>query len=107
MQTVNEGSSAWLTVSFKDKNGALAAPTAVHYRVDCVTTRTSVRPLTPIPGSLAGTLEIALAPEDTAIRNASNPTEVKRVTVVAQYGGSTDQVTDEYDYAVKNLRYYG
>ena len=106
MQTVNEGSSAWLTVLFKDKSGALAAPTSVVYRVDCVTTRTSVRPATPITSGLAGSMEITLAPEDTAIRNAANPTEIKRVTVVAQYGGPTDQVTDEVDYAVKNLRYY-
>ena len=43
MERVNEQSTAYLTVSFRDKAGALATPAAISYRVDDEATRTQIR----------------------------------------------------------------
>lgn len=59
-----------------------------------------------VPGPYAGQMEIALTPIDTVIRNSSNASEVRRVTIVAQYGSNADQATSEFDYSVINLKFY-
>ena len=101
--TVNEGTSSWLTVSFKDKAGALAAPVAVNYRIDCLTTDTMVRDWTPV-GTPLSVVEIALTSDDNDIITPANPVETRRVTIEAIYGiGDTDKATSEYDYVVRNL----
>ncbi|OHD23484.1 MAG: hypothetical protein A2Y38_19115 [Spirochaetes bacterium GWB1_59_5] len=97
---VKEGSTAYLTATFKDKTGALAAPSTLSYRIDCLTTGQVVRDdmlLTP-----ADTVEITLTPADMAILTAGNSRETKRVTVKAGYGAN-DAVNDEYELIVKNL----
>jgi hypothetical protein len=71
-----------------------------------MTTKTNVRASTPMSPPFAGQMEIALTSGDTLIRNISNAQEVKRVTVIAEYGSSNDQATAEYDYAVNNLKFY-
>lgn len=100
--SVNEGTTAYLAVAFKDKAGAPATPTAVEYRIDCLTSSRSVRSLTTV--AAAASIEITLEPIDNLIFDASSTIERRRVTVVARYGaGSTDQVTGEHDYDVRNL----
>lgn len=100
MATVKEGSTAYLTVTFKDKAGALSAPANLSYRIDCLATGQVVRgdtPLTP-----ASTVEITLTPADMAILAAGSAYETKRVTVKAGYGAG-DAVNDEYSLIVKAL----
>ncbi len=100
MQVVNERSTAYLTVCFYDKAGVLATPTRVTYRIDDVTTGQAVRGDTTL--GVANTIEITLTPADSAILNTYGVDELHRVTVIAVYG-SSDQLTDEYIYTVKNL----
>lgn len=100
MATVNEGSTAYLSVSFSDKAGAPAQPDAVSYRIDCVTTGQVVLAETPL--APAASVEIVLTPTYNAILAAGNRVERKRVTVVASYGAA-DAVNDAYDYHVRNL----
>lgn len=100
MVTVNEGSTAYLTVTFRDKSGALAAPSSLSYRIDCLITGQVVRADTAL--TPADTVEITLTPADMAIITASNSRETKRVTVKAGYGAS-DAVNGEYELIVKNL----
>ena len=100
---VNERTTAYLKVAFRDKAGALAAPSGVSYRIDCLTTGQSVRPDTAV--APASEVEITLTADDNAMRSAGNVAESRRVTVVATYGSSADQVTAEHDYAVKNLMF--
>lgn len=102
-QSVNERTTAYLSVSFKDKAGALAAPTAVTYRIDCLTSSQAVRGSTAV--APAGTVEITLTADDNAMRSQSNRSELRRVTVVATYGSASDQLTSEHDYAVTNLQF--
>ena len=55
MKRVNEKSTAYLTVTFRDKAGAAQAPASAKYRIDDVTTGQLVRGDTDIssPGSTA------------------------------------------------------
>lgn len=97
---VNEGSTAYLDVLFKDKDGVVAAPSGVTYRIDCMTTGQQVLADTVI--SPAGTVEITLTPGNNAIITATNRSEIKRVTVSASYGAS-DAINKPFDYLVQNL----
>jgi hypothetical protein len=100
MKHVNEGTTSYLTISCKDKDGVLAAPSAVSYSVYCLTTKQEVRAVTVL--APAAQIEITLTPADTAILATGNKSERKRVTVVASYGAG-DGVNDDYDFTVDNL----
>lgn len=100
VQTVPEKTTAYLTVSFLDKNGAPDIPASVAYRIDCITTNAQILGDTALPPAAA--IEITLTPAQNAILNQANPRESKRVTVKATYAAS-DALNDEYVYVVKNL----
>lgn len=104
MNIVNKSSTSYVTISLKDKAGAAAAPTAITYRIDCLTTGFNVRPWTAV--APAASVEITLTADDNAIVEESNQRERRRITVVAAYGaGGDDQIVDEYDYEVRNLKF--
>lgn len=102
IEEVNENNSAYLDITFKDENDALAAPNSVIYRIDCVTTGTAIKDPTTVntPGS---SMRITLDKTHTAIIG-TNKQELKRVSVTAVYGAN-DEENDEYDFYVKNLKY--
>jgi len=101
MQRVNEKSTAYLTITFRDKVGAAQAPTSAKYRIDDITSGQTVRGDTDIlaPGS---TVELVLTVADNTMKNAGAPHEQRRVTIEAGYGDG-DAVTAEYVYEVLNL----
>lgn len=88
VDTLNEDSTAFLTVVFTDKAGDPATPTAVNYRVDCLTNGREVRDWTTWSGTLDDTIEIELTPQDNAILSSANETETRRVQVVSTYASS-------------------
>lgn len=97
---VNEGSTAYLTVTLKDKGGALAAPATLTYSLHCLTTGAVLRneaALLP-----ASQVEITLTPADNAIQVPANLYETRLVTVKAGYGAA-DALQEQYEYRVKNL----
>lgn len=100
---MREKSTAYLTVTFKDKNGAPATPTLVSYRVDCATTGASIRPPTDVPP--ASQVEITLTADENAILNDGNAVEVRCVTVVATYGADSDRLSEQFEYRIDNLRF--
>lgn len=100
METVNERSTAYLQMTFKDKVGAAQTPTSISYRIDDKDTGAEIKPETSV--SPASMVEIVLAPEDNRILNNVGRNEWRRVTVKAPYGAS-DQVTGEFVYRVINL----
>jgi hypothetical protein len=100
-QTVNDSSTAYLSVTFTDKTGVAVAPSTVNYTIHDVTSNTQVKASTSV--SPSATVEITILPSENAILDTAQNYEMRRVTVIAAYGGS-DQVTDEYTYRVKNLR---
>lgn len=100
MQSVNEGNTAWLAVSFTDRTGVAAAPSSITYRIDDVTSGAQVRANT-VVGSPAASIEIELTPADNAILS-SRPKERRRVTVQAVFSG--DRVhNQQFVYEVANL----
>lgn len=99
MPSVNEKSTAYLTVTFKDKAGVQQVPASATYRIDCLTTGTAIKAETAL--TPAGSVEITLTPTDNRIIAAANVRESRRVTVNAVYGAS-DEVHDQFDYDVEN-----
>jgi hypothetical protein len=103
---VTEGTTAYLTVTFYDKNGVPSSPSSLSYRIDDVTgeTPTVVRADTAI--GAADSVEITLTPADNAILAAANAEERRLVTVTATYGAD-DALQADYEYRVRNLRMVG
>lgn len=100
---INEKTTAYLPLAFRDKGGKLAAPTAITYRIDCLTTGQAVKAWSAL--SPAAEAEITLSASDNAILGA-NDRERRLVTVIAAYGPSNDdQVTGEFSYDVRNLKF--
>lgn len=104
MQSINEKSSGYLEVALFDRAGAPAVPSSVTYRIDCLTSGDLVRTWT--AATPAAVVQITLTPTDNAMRRESSATEKRRVTLVASYGaGLEDQMTSEFDYQVRNLKF--
>ena len=101
MDRVNEGSTAYLTVSFLDKNGTASAPSSVSYRIDCLTSGAAIKGDTSV--TAGASVEITLSAADNALQSQTRARERRRVTVTGTYGAS-DAVRDQYDYDVVNLR---
>lgn len=100
VDVVNERTTAYLTVSFKDKTGALVAPSTVTYSVYCMTNNQELRAATSL--GAASTIEIVLGASDNAIVNQANGRERRRVTVKSTYGVA-DELNDQFEYYVQNL----
>ena len=101
--TINAASSGTLTIEFLDEAGALAVPSSISYRIDCVTSGAVIRNDSSI--APASTIDLALTPDDTRIVTPSDRMERRRVTLVVTFGPD-DQITDDYEYTVRNLNYY-
>lgn len=101
LEIIDEETSAYLTVTFKDKDGQQQAPSSASYRIDCLTNDQEVRTDTSL--TPAAQIEIHLEPTDNAIINQDNQTETRLVTIKASYGAS-DGINASYKYNVRNLK---
>lgn len=99
---VPEGSSAYLGVEFRDREGKLALPAAVEYEIRDLTTNQTILAATPFT-PVAPRITIHLTPTDNALQNAENRRERRAITVTADMGAG-EQLRDEFRYAVLNLR---
>lgn len=99
MENVSAGSTAYLTATFRDKTGALAVPSTVTYKVDCLTTGTVI--LASTSATASSSVEFTLTPTINTIQTSTNQKEVRRVTVTGSYGAS-DAIVAVYDYVVIN-----
>ncbi len=102
MSTVNEDSTAYLDVDFKDKDDELEAPTTISYRIDCLTNGQEVKDDTAFTPA-AASIEIELTKTDNAIISQTNNSEKRLVTVTGVYGGD-DQIVKEYQYDLINMK---
>jgi len=101
MERVNEGSTAYITATFKD----VTAPERRHERYLPDTRRSQPDGIE--GGNGAGRERVGgyhLTPAVNRIIRAANALEVRVVTVKAIYGDA-DAVIEEYRYQVKNLRF--
>lgn len=100
MFKVNEGTTAYVTFTFRNKSGAPEAPTTIRYWIDDVSSDQRVRESTAVdPGSI---VEVKLTTTDTQILNMSSISEERRITVRGEYG-EDDAVVSEMFYEVVNL----
>ena len=99
---VNENSTAYLTLTFKDKNGNLATPQTIIYNIHCLTNGQEIKGDTNV--TPASSVEITITPNENRIIDPNNKYERRLVTVTATYNAN-DEVTAEYEYKVLNLRY--
>ena len=100
MPIVNEKSTAYLTATFRDKNGVAAQPTSSSYQID-TEDGTSIRTSEALSPS-SGVVEITLNKDDNTLKDTSLDIERHRVTVNGVFG-SNDEVNNEFIYEVRNL----
>lgn len=100
---INEGTTAWVTLAFKDRAGAPVSPTSMIYRIDCMTSGAAITPPTTIllPGT---TPEITITALENALQDQNNPQEYRRMTITANYG-LADVLNSTFDWTVNNLNY--
>lgn len=102
MHTISEKTTAWLTVTFKDRSGENQAPDSCRYRIDTSMDR-EVRPWEPIPSSESH--EIKLTPTDNSIIDKGNvDIQQNVVTIHATFGADDDERYEQYSYYIKDLR---
>lgn len=102
MDSVNEKSSATVTVEVKDKDKVLAQPTSATYRIDDVDSGDEVR-ADKVITMAGGTEEIDLEFADNTMVDATKKKEVRRLTVDAIYNAGVDEVHEEFLYELINL----
>lgn len=87
---LNEGSGFTATAYFRTRSTMAAnTPTAVKYRVDCLTTRTTLQDWTTLtPGE---SVSVSITPTHNAIQDSNNKRERKQLTVASDPGTSSEQ----------------
>lgn len=99
---VKEGSAFTATAYFRDRATAAAdAPTAVKYRVDCLTTGKVLADWTTV--SAAASVSIPLTATHNAIQSQCNRYEVRQLTVAAD-PDTAEQARESVTYEVENIR---
>jgi expansin (peptidoglycan-binding protein) len=101
MQTVNENSTAILTVTFTDENGDAAIPSGGQYTIYDVLSGITIKAWTDFTPSSA-THDIEITDEENSIIDDTQLYETRRVTVKWKYGAGKSG-TGEFIYRVKNL----
>lgn len=103
MPTITEKSTAWLTITFKNRKGNIQAPDSFRYRID-TTTGHSVRDWVTI-NNPSGSHEIKLTPDDNSIVGVRNVEAQENVVTINANFGIDDQRNEAYTYIIKNLDY--
>ena len=89
-----------LTFKFFD-DGVAATPDTIRYRIECLTTRRTVRDWTTV--SPAHEIQIVVTPDDNAILNQRSIEERKQLIVQSNYGTDTQKSTKS-EWIVENLQ---
>lgn len=101
MDEINEKTTGYLTVTFKDSSGSAAQPTSASYKIIDIDSGETVRDTTALTVS-AGVVTITLDKDDNTLLDANNDEERRRVVVSAVYNAD-DELHGVYWYKVKNL----
>ena len=98
--TINEGSSAFLTITFRDQTVVGVTPTSAAYRLDNAGVQVKGWEAF-TPSSSSHIIEITGA--ENAILNPELTQETMTVTVRWTYGTGSSG-TESFEYVIKNLR---
>lgn len=108
MEQTPEESTAWLTITFKDKDGATQAPSTAKYRID-TKGGNEIRGWTDISNPTAE-YELTLEPTDNVIKDTTEQMRSnslgnfqKNIVTVQATFGADDKRNEEYEYEVKDL----
>ena len=99
---VNDGSTAFLTITFKDKNGDPIVPDSAEYRIDDVDSGNSVKGVTAFSPTLS-THELEITKDENEMVNDDRAFERRRVTVRWLYDGGNSRGVAVFVYEVKNV----
>lgn len=99
MQSVNEGTSATLTMAFTDEDGSSITPSSATYTLFDKFSGEIVRSGAISP--LSESVDFQITPSDTAIMNSRNRYEIRTVEVTFLYDGKTGK--GEYSFKAVNL----
>lgn len=99
MDTVNEGSTAYLTCSFYSAADALVAPISINYTIVDEDSGAEVKEETEV--AAASSVTITLSPTDNTL--LSGKRQERRVVTVAASYGVDDAVREQYVYRVVRL----
>lgn len=103
LDEVNERSTSFITVTFKDEDGNPVTPDAATYRLDNVSRPiTAILPATSFP-SLATSVDIEITSDQNQIFRNRNKEEIREMTVEFDYDSGTKHGTAKYRYKVLNL----
>lgn len=101
MSQINEKSTGYLTVTFRDKTGTAEQPSSATYSIADVDSGTEVRGSTALSPS-AGVVTITLNKGDNTLVDGTKQKERRRVVVSAVYGNN-DELHHAYLYDVINV----
>jgi hypothetical protein len=103
---INERSTFYLTVSFKDQNGTAENPAAARYRIDNPKTGQQIRGWTAL-SPIAGVVTITVNAVDNTLTQTKVLQEKRILTVDSDYGSTpyVDGVKDTYSWEIKSLQY--
>ena len=101
MEKVNEKSTAYLTVTFYDRDDQPAQPASATYEIHDLDTGTEIRTLEGLSPT-DGVVDITLNKTDNSLVDDENAKEVRVVSIHAVYGAD-DELHDEYTYEVIGL----
>jgi hypothetical protein len=104
MESVSEKSTAYVTVTFLDKDGVAAQPSSATYGIHDVDSDTAIRAAGTSLSPSNGAVEITLNKTDNTMVDSTKAKESRRVTVIAVYGAD-DELLSEYTYEVIGLKY--
>jgi hypothetical protein len=101
LDITNEGTSAFVTVTFYDKSGVPEDPSASTYEVhdeDTGTELVAAAALTPV----SGVVEVELSGAAVDMHDATKPRETHVLTIKATHGGG-QSMNAAFRYRVRNL----
>lgn len=100
---INERTRVTVEVVFLDPASTPTAPFTARWRAFCDTTQTDLTEWASISVPSTGRVEIELPASMMRIINPANRSETKIIAVESNYD-TDDQVSDEHEIEVKNLR---
>ena len=102
MDTVDEGNTSILVLTFKDHEMLEVIPETATYRIDDLISGTNIKAWTPFFPA-AATHEIVITSAENGLVNQANASEDRLVTVKWTYD-TNKQGVKEYQYTLQNMR---
>jgi len=101
LETVNEGSTLSLGVEFLSETGTPIAPLRAFWKIEDLMSGSLIKDWTEIANPSLR-LYLTIGPDVCSILNQTNSSEVKRITIKAEFGPNI-VVVQEKDIIVQNL----